>query len=98
MVKIDVLVNSASGKLDLAKKKRNFRLCHGRSLNMIKQSRCLILLDVMCSVKIMLVMLLRGRLFERWITYPVDKSYHVDKSPIQWIAIHRIKKRCAKHG
>ena len=40
----------------------------------------------------------RGRLFERWITYPVDRSYPVDKSPIQWIAIHRIKKRCAKHG
>ena len=39
-----------------------------------------------------------GRLFERWITYPVDRYYPVDKSPIQWIAIHRIKKRCAKHG
>jgi hypothetical protein len=41
---------------------------------------------------------LRGRLYERWISYPVDKSYPMDKSPIQWIAICRIKMRCTKHG
>ena len=40
----------------------------------------------------------RGRLYERWISYPVDKSYPMDKSPIQWIAICRIKMRCTKHG
>jgi hypothetical protein len=26
-----------------------------------------------------------NRLYERWITYPVDKSYQMDKSSIQWI-------------
>jgi hypothetical protein len=39
-----------------------------------------------------------GRLYERWISYPVDKSYPMDKSPIQWIAICRIKMRCTKNG
>jgi hypothetical protein len=39
-----------------------------------------------------------GRLYQRWISYPVDKSYPMDKSPIQWIAICRIKMRCTKHG
>ena len=39
-----------------------------------------------------------GRLYERWISYPVDKSYPADKSPIQWIAICRIKLRCTQHG
>jgi hypothetical protein len=35
---------------------------------------------------------------QRWISYPVNKSYPMDKSPIQWIAICRIKMRCTKHG
>jgi hypothetical protein len=39
-----------------------------------------------------------GRLYEMWIGYPVDKSYPMDKSPIQWIAICRTKMRCTKHG
>ena len=38
-----------------------------------------------------------GRLYERWISYPVDKSYPMNKSPIQCIAIHQIKMRCTKH-
>ena len=28
----------------------------------------------------------RGRLYERWISYPVDKSYPMNKSLIQWIS------------
>ena len=39
-----------------------------------------------------------GRLYERWISYPMDKFYPMNKSPIQWIAIHRIKMRCTKLG
>jgi hypothetical protein len=39
-----------------------------------------------------------GRLYERWISYPVDKSYPMDKSPIQWTATCRLKMRCTKHG
>jgi hypothetical protein len=33
----------------------------------------------------------QGRLYEKWISYPVDTSYLRDKSPIQWIAICPIK-------
>ena len=39
-----------------------------------------------------------GWLYERWISYPVDKSYPMDKSPIQWVAICQIKMHCTKHG
>jgi hypothetical protein len=45
-----------------------------------------------------LILTFWGRLYERWISYPVDNSYPMDKSSIQWIAICRIKMRCTKHG
>jgi hypothetical protein len=39
-----------------------------------------------------------GRLYERWISYPLDKSYPMDTCSIQWMAICRIKMRCTKRG
>jgi hypothetical protein len=36
--------------------------------------------------------IVRVRLYERWISYPVDQSYPMDKSSIQWIAVCRIKR------
>ena len=45
-----------------------------------------------------LYLFLRGRLYEGWISYPVDRAYPLDKFVIQLIVIRWIKSRCTKHG
>ena len=39
-----------------------------------------------------------GRSYERWITYPANTSYSIDKSLISRIVIRWVKVRCTRHG
>ena len=72
------------------KKKRKFQ---EQNLQHIQEA----VTDASSAYGVAAVIEFRGWLYKRWISYPVDKSYPMDKSPIRWIAICRIKVCCMKH-